>query len=138
MFDRCLYFNSMALGRKLERVWTRAFKPFDLTPSQAFMLRAVLNKPGMLQSELADTLQIARATATRAIDGLEKKDLLIRQTTKRDGRECEIHPTKEAIEMRSSLDEASATITNRLRAEFGDDIFSDFVEQTKSFSKGLA
>jgi len=42
MFDHCLYFNTSALARRLEREWTVAFKPFDLTPPQAFTLRAVL------------------------------------------------------------------------------------------------
>ena len=42
MFDHCLYFNTTALARVLERQWAEAFKPFDLTPPQAFLLRAVL------------------------------------------------------------------------------------------------
>ena len=50
MFDHCFYFNTTALARILEREWTRAFKPFGLTPSQAFMLRVVLEKPALLQS----------------------------------------------------------------------------------------
>ncbi len=137
MFDRCLYFNTVALSRQLERVWTEAFKPFNLTPAQAFTLRATLKKPGMLQSELAETLHIARATATRAIDGLEKRGLLARQAAKRDKRECEIHPTTRAMELHSLLDEASATVTVRLRTEFGDSVFDDFVEQAKSINRKL-
>ena len=69
MFDQCLYFNTTALARVLEREWTKAFKPFGLTPSQAFMLRAILDKPGLLQSELAAGLAISRPTATRSLDG---------------------------------------------------------------------
>ncbi len=138
MFDHCIYFNTMALSRQLERVWTEAFKPFDLTPAQAFTLRAALNKPGMLQSELADTLQIARATATRAIDGLEKRGFLARQTAKRDKRECEIHPTAEAVALHASLDGASAAVTKRLRTELGDGSFDQFVDQAKSINRQIS
>lgn len=138
MFDHCLYFNTVALGRQLDRIWTEAFKPFDLTPAQAFTLRAVLNKPGMLQSELADTLQIARATATRAIDGLEKRGFLTRQTTKRDKRECEIHPTAEAMALHASLDAASGAVTNRLKMELGDGSFDHFVDQAKSINRQIS
>lgn len=137
MFDHCLYFNTVALARQLERVWTEAFKPFDLTPAQAFTLRATLNRPAMLQSELAETLQIARATATRAIDGLEKRGLLVRRPTKRDKRECEIHPTEDAVKLRIALDAASAAVTKRLRTELGEPCFDGFVERAKSINKTL-
>src|SRR6478609_4446260 len=103
MFDHCIYFNTSALARQLERIWTKAFKPFDLTPPQAFMLRAVLDRPAMLQSELADAMKIARPTATRALDGLEAKGLIERRATKRDRRECEVHATASATELKDSL-----------------------------------
>lgn len=138
MFDHCLYFNTVSLGRKLERAWAEAFKPFNLTPPQAFTLRAVLEKPGMLQSELADTLKIARATATRATDGLEARGLVIRKPTKRDGRECEVHPTAEAIELRAPLNAASAAMTERFKGRLGADDFRDFVEQVKDVSNRIS
>lgn len=131
MFDHCLYFNTVALGRQLERLWTRAFQPFDLTPSQGFMLRAVLDRPGMLQSELAETLKIARATATRAVDGLETRGLVERRSTPRDGRECEIHPTADALPLKVPLNAASAAVTQQLKERLGEDVFREFVDQAK-------
>lgn len=137
MFDHCMYFNTMALGRQLERLWTQAFKPFDLTPSQGFMLRAILNRPGMLQSELADTLRIARATTTRALDGLEKRGLVERRSTPKDGRECEIYPTEEAVPLQAGLNAASGQMTTQLKARVGADVFRDFVEQSKFIGGSL-
>ncbi|MBB4348971.1 MULTISPECIES: MarR family winged helix-turn-helix transcriptional regulator [Rhizobiaceae] len=137
MFDHCLYFNTTALARQLERVWSEAFKPFSLTPSQAFTLRAVLQKPGMLHSELAETLRIARATATRAVDGLVARGLLERRSTKQDGRESEIHPTSEAMKIRNDLDAASGMVTARLKDELGDGVFSGFVRQARSIGSRL-
>ncbi|PYE86951.1 MarR family winged helix-turn-helix transcriptional regulator [Phyllobacterium leguminum] len=134
MFDDCIYFNTQALGRQLERVWTRAFKPFDLTPPQGFMLRAILDKPGRLQSELADELKIARATATRALDGLEARGLVERLPTKRDGRECEIQPTPKAQEIKDELNKASGEITKSLKAQLGASEFASFVGQVKAIS----
>lgn len=137
MFDHCLYFNTTALARQLERVWTEAFKPFDLTPSQAFTLRAVLQKPGMLHNELADTLRIARATATRAVDGLVSRGLLERRPTRRDGREWEIHPTSDALALKDQLNAASGAVTERLKAELGEDVFGSFVLQARSIGSHL-
>ena len=49
MFDHCLYFNTTALARLLEKEWSAAFASFELTPPQAFMLRLVLDQPGLSQ-----------------------------------------------------------------------------------------
>lgn len=137
MFDRCIYFNTLALARQLERVWTEAFKPFDLTPPQGFMLRAVLAKPGLLQSELADELKIARATATRGLDGLEAKGLIERRPTKTDKRERGIAPTKEALALHDKLNAASGAVTDRLKGLFGETVFLGFVEQAKAVASKL-
>ena len=41
MFDHCLYFNTTALARLVDKEWTQAFKPFGVTPSQGFMLSLI-------------------------------------------------------------------------------------------------
>jgi DNA-binding MarR family transcriptional regulator len=131
MFDHCLYFNTSALARRLEREWTVAFEPFDLTPPQAFTLRAVLECPGMLQRELADCLAIARPTATRALDALEGKGLIVRRSLERDGREQEIQPTRNAVAIKSALNEASGTITSKLKRLLGSGEFTEAVTKMR-------
>jgi DNA-binding MarR family transcriptional regulator len=131
MFDHCLYFNTTALARVLEREWTKAFKPFGLTPAQAFMLRAVLEKPSMLQSELAKELAISRPTTTRSLDGLQKMQLVERRSTETDGREYAIYPTATAISMRNGLNAASAAVTKRLKKELGSSHFEETVAKVR-------
>ena len=137
MFDHCLYFNTTALARVLEREWTRAFKPFGLTPSQAFMLRVVLDRPALLQSELAKELAIARPTATRTLDGLQKLQLVERRGTATDGREYAIHPTPAAAAIKDSLNAASAAVTRRLKKELGAPYFDDTVTKVKQIRTAL-
>lgn len=137
MFDRCIYFNTTALARQLERIWTTAFAPFDLTPPQGFMLRAVLARPGLLQSELADELKIARATATRGLDGLEAKGLIVRNKSTRDRRESSITPTDDALAIKDALNAASGATTARLTELFGETVFAGFVEQAKAIASKL-
>jgi DNA-binding MarR family transcriptional regulator len=132
MFDQCLYFNTTALARVLEREWTKAFKPFGLTPSQAFMLRAILDKPGLLQSELATGLAISRPTATRSLDGLQKLALIERWSTDRDGRESAIHATALGESMKDGLNAASAEVTKRLKKKLGGAHFEDSVSKMKN------
>lgn len=137
MFDHCLYFNTTALARRLERIWADAFQPFDLTPPQGFLLRAVLRRPGLLQGELAEALAIARPTATRALDGLVAKKLLTRQPSASDGREVEVHPTPLAIELQAALDDASAGVTARIKSVIGDSPFVDVVARIRDVRSAL-
>jgi DNA-binding MarR family transcriptional regulator len=137
MFDHCLYFNTTALARALEREWASAFKPFGLTPSQAFMLRVVLEQPGLLQNEVASILSISRSTATRTLDGLQKQMLVERRTTERDGREFAIHPTAAARTMKAALNTAGGEVTARLKKQLGSRHFSDTVGKVKSTRSSL-
>ena len=137
MFDHCMYFNTAALARRLEQEWTLAFKAFDLTPPQAFLLRAVVAKPGQVQSELADALAISRPTATRALDGLAAKQLVVRQACKEDGRQVAIYPTPRAVELGPALNEAGAKATVRLKKRLGPQVFEELVQRVKSVRSAL-
>ena len=138
MFDHCLYFNTTALARALEREWTRAFRPFGLTPSQAFMLRMVLDQPGLLQGQLAGALAIARPTTTRTLDGLQKLQLVERRSTATDGREYAIHPTAAAEAIGAALNGASGAVTRRLKKSLGQATFEDTVAQVRQIRATLA
>ena len=137
MFNHCLYFNTSALARSLEREWTRAFQPFGLTPSQAFMLRATLATPGLLQGELAQGLAISRPTATRTLDGLQKLGLVERRGTPSDGREHAIFPTAAALEIGPGLNAASAAVTKRLKKTLGAGHFDETVATMKQIRAAL-
>ena len=137
MFDHCLYFNTTALARRLEREWTEAFAMFELSPPQAFMLRVILAKPGLLQRELADELSIARPTATRALDFLQTKGLIERRGRDGDGREVCIHPTKDAIAIHSALNKASGTVTSKLKSLLGDAEFGETVSKIRGVRSAL-
>ena len=131
MFDQCLYFNTTALARQLEREWADAFKPFGLTAPQAFLLRAVLKQPGLPPRELAALMGISRPTATRALDTLADKGLVERRATPTDGREVAIHPTDVARGMLVALDDASGQVTRRLKSVLGEASFTGTVAQLR-------
>ena len=135
MFEQCLYFNTTSLARKLEREWTGAFKPFSLTPPQAFMLRVILQKPASLQSELAQEMNISRSTATRTLDGLEKLGFTKRTTSAKDGRESEIHPTAKALKIKDDLNAASGEVTKKFKKLLGNDVFERVVGEVRTVSE---
>lgn len=137
MFEQCLYFNTTSLARKLEREWTLAFKPFGLTPSQAFMLRVILEKPQSYQNALAKEMNITKPTVSRGLDGLEKLRLIERRPSPDDAREIEVHPTKKAKAMKDGLNTASGEVTKKFKKLLGTDEFSDVVGKLRGISEML-
>lgn len=137
MFDHCLYFNTTALARRLEREWAQAFAVFELSPPQAFMLRVVLAKPGLLQRELAAELAIARPTATRALDHLQAKGLVERSGRDGDAREICINPTAKAIALHAALNSAGASVTDKLKTLLGSTEFGETVSKIYTVRSAL-
>ncbi len=137
MFDHCLYFNTAALARRLDREWSAAFKPFGLTAPQGFMLRAVLAGPGQLQSALAETLGISRPTATRAVDSLEGRGLVKRSGCAGDGRQTAVWPTADAVALGGELERASGEVTRRLKAQLGESCFVETVARVRGVRSAL-
>jgi len=137
MFDHCLYFNSAALARLVEREWAAAYAEFDLTPPQAFVLRVVLARPGCLGSEVASTLGIARPTATRLIDTLCSKGLVERRQAESDGREWRLEPTESGREIGGPVQSASAKVAKTLRQKIGSPLFDTIVSGMRTVRESL-
>ena len=137
MFDHCLYFNTTALARLVDKEWTIAFKPFGVTPSQGFMLRLLLKKPGLLQHQIADELTISRPTATRLLDGLQALRLVERRSIASDGRHWAVYPTKDAEAMHAAINKASGEVTRRIQQNIGKENFNETVSRVRSISNAL-
>lgn len=137
MFEECLYFNSNALARAVTKLWTEAYKPFDLSPPHAFLLRAVLAQPGLQPKQLADELNLSRSTVTRFLDSLEARGLLQRTAGSADAREWQVHPTPEAQAMHAELDATGARLTTQMRRLFGKAVVGDTVATLRQMQQKI-
>jgi DNA-binding MarR family transcriptional regulator len=137
MFEECLYFNSNALARTVSRIWTEAYRQFDLSPSHAFLLRVVLAKPGLLPRELAEELNLSRSTITRFLDSLEQRNLLIRKPTTEDARELQVYPTRTAKAMHQKLDSTGENLTRLMGKILGKNEVSQTVVKLRKLQKSL-
>jgi len=137
MFEQCLYFNTNALARTVTRIWTEAYRPFELSPPQAFLLRTVLAKPGLLPRELAQELSVSRSTVTRFLDSLEKRDFVKRTPTGKDGREVQIYPTSSAQVIHQELDQIGAKLTKQMGKILGQEDVSQTVAKLREMQKTL-
>lgn len=90
----CLYFTANSLARNIGRLADDCFKDTGLSPSHAFTLMLVNEKPGISQKELGETLHLAPSTMTRFIDSLMKKELVHREAR---GKLATVHPTEKGV-----------------------------------------
>lgn len=116
MFERCLYYNVNSLARKVNAIWDEAFAEFDLSPSHAYLLRLVLDSPGMTQHRIATELKLEKSTVTRFIDALEVKKLLKRS---KEGREVMVHPTTRAKKIKNRLNQKGEELYQQMLSSIG-------------------
>jgi len=115
MFERCLYFNLNTLTREVNRLWEDAFRKVGLSPSHAYLMRAVFNTPGITQKNLASELKLSPSTVTRFIDILAARGLLERRHTGEDARESAIYPGKESKKIKAGLDNIARGLSKQVR-----------------------
>jgi DNA-binding MarR family transcriptional regulator len=137
MFEQCLYFNTTSLARRLEREWTNAFKPFGLTPSQAFMLRVVLAKGSITSTDISFELNISKATCSRTVDGLVGLGFVERMQVDKDARSHELVPTQQAKTIHAALNQASGDVTKRLKQIIGREEFETTVRNLRGISSSI-
>jgi DNA-binding MarR family transcriptional regulator len=102
-YCRCLYFSANALARSITRLAEDAFAPTGLSPSQAFILMTVSDRPGVHPGEVAQKMHLTTSTVTRLIDALERR-ALVRRTT--GGRAVAVQPTKEGARLAEAVRDA--------------------------------
>ena len=94
--ERYLGFLISDAARLQRTVFDRRMRRLGLTRSQWLVLRRLHRKPGASQSELAELLEVEKATAGRLIDRLEDNGWVERRPDADDRRINRIYMTQEA------------------------------------------
>jgi len=84
------------VARLLRTVFDRRVRRLGLTRAQWLVLTRLHRRPGASQSELADMMEVEKATAGRLIDRLEAKGWVVRRAQTGDRRVNRIYLTPEA------------------------------------------
>ena len=84
------------VARLLRTVFERRVRSLGLTRAQWVVIARLHRRPGLSQSEVADLLEIEKATAGRLIDRMEAKGWLERRPDPNDRRINRLHLTAEA------------------------------------------
>ncbi len=84
------------VARLLRTVFERRVRSLGLTRAQWVVIARVHRHPGLSQTEIADLLEIEKATAGRLIDRMEAKGWLERRADPNDRRINRLHLMQEA------------------------------------------
>jgi len=91
------------VGRLLRTVFERRVRASGLTRAQWLVIARVRRHPGLSQSEIADLLEIEKASAGRLIDRMEAKGWLQRRDDASDRRINRLHLTPEAERLHAAI-----------------------------------
>lgn len=91
------------VGRLLRTVFERRVRSLGLTRAQWVVIARLHHRPGLSQSEVADLLEIEKATAGRLIDRMQTKGWLERRDDPNDRRINRLHLTAEAERMHALI-----------------------------------
>jgi DNA-binding MarR family transcriptional regulator len=103
------------VARLMRTVFERRVRAVGLTRAQWLVIARVHRRPGLSQSEVADLLEIEKASAGRLIDRMEAKGWLTRRADSSDRRINRLHLTPAAERLHATVwPIAEATVDDAL------------------------
>jgi DNA-binding MarR family transcriptional regulator len=124
-FQNCLYFTTSTLTRAITKIAEEEFRTTGLSPTYAFLLMVLKDKPCISQKELGEILRMAPSTITRFIEKLANSGYVTRRT---EGKLSLIDITPKGTELMVGIDQAWFNLHKRY-----DDILG--LEESKQFTK---
>ena len=98
------------VARLLRTVYDRRVRSLGLTRAQWWVLTHLYRADGVTQAELAETLEIERATLGRLLDRLEAKGWVRRETDAEDRRAKRVHLTEAVREPMQTMRAVAAGV----------------------------
>src|SRR6266567_4999469 len=132
--ERHIGFLISDVARLMRTAFDRRVRRLGLTRSQWLVINRLHRRPGATQSELAEMLEVEKATAGRMVDRMEKKGWVVRRPDVADRRVNRLFLTADADLIQVQLaqiadrtvDNALALLSAREREQF-----SEWMRQVK-------
>jgi MarR family transcriptional regulator, organic hydroperoxide resistance regulator len=133
-YSACLLFSANALARAITAVGDEEFGRMGLAYSHAYLLREVIDNPGVTPSHLSEMLFLSPSTITRLIEKLELKGLVTRRS---EGKNTLVEPTEQGKGMSNELWEAWQRVWVRYAAAIGEENVPDLAKQVFAAARAL-
>jgi MarR family transcriptional regulator for hemolysin len=132
--ERHIGFLISDVARLMRTAFDRRVRRLGLTRSQWLVINRLHRHPGVTQSELAEMLEVEKATAGRMVDRMENKGWVARRPDASDRRVNRLHLTEEADLIQLQLAEiADRTVDDALAllSAYEREQFSEWMRQVK-------
>jgi MarR family transcriptional regulator, organic hydroperoxide resistance regulator len=129
-----LYYTTTAFSREISSIAENAFMDLGLTPSDAYLIMVVNEKPNVQPTEISEKILLAPSTITRMIEKLEKRSIVTRT---QEGKYTYVAVTTKGKDLYANIlatwDEIHAVFTRKM----DDDTVKLLVQHTSSAAKKL-
>lgn len=109
------------VARLMRSSFDRRVRRIGLTRSQWLVLSLLYRRPGVSQSELAEMLEVERATAGRMIDRMERRNWVTRGPDPVDRRVKRLYLTAEAEAVQAEMGHIAEEMLEDAMASLADD-----------------
>jgi MarR family transcriptional regulator for hemolysin len=123
------------VSRLMRATFDRRVRQIGLTRSQWLVLSHLHRRPGASQSELAEMLEVERATAGRMIDRLERKNWVVRRPDVSDRRVNRLYLTDEAKDVQAEMGRIAESMMDDAMASLAEgerEVLTDMMERMKA------
>lgn len=123
------------VARLMRASFDRRVRQIGLTRAQWQVLSLLHHRPGASQTELAEMLEVERATAGRMVDRLERKNWVERRADATDRRINRLYLTAEARDVQSDMGRIAEDMMDDAMASLGSnerEFLADMMERMKA------
>lgn len=129
-----LYYTTVALSREIASIAETGFLDLGLTPSDAYLLMVVNEKPNVQPTEISEKILLAPSTITRMIEKLEKRSIVTRTN---EGKYTYVMATPKGNDLYASIIAKWDEINAHFLGKLGNETLSNLVDSTRTAAAGL-
>jgi DNA-binding MarR family transcriptional regulator len=129
-----LYYTTTAFSREISSIAENAFMDLGLTPSDAYLIMVVNEKPNVQPTEISERILLAPSTITRMIEKLEKRHIVTRT---QEGKYTYVAVTTKGKDLYGNILATWDTIHAVFTGKMDEDTVKLLVEHTSGAAKKL-
>lgn len=129
-----LYYTTVALSREIASIAETGFLDLGLTPSDAYLVMAVNEKPNIQPTEISEKILLAPSTITRMIEKLEKRSIVTRSN---EGKYTYVMATTKGTDLYASIIAKWDEIHAHFLGKLGTETLSKLVDSNRAAAASL-
>lgn len=129
-----LYYTTTAFSREISSIAENAFMDLGLTPSDAYLIMVVNEKPNVQPTEISERILLAPSTITRMIEKLEKRSIVTRT---QEGKYTYVAVTTKGKDLYANILATWDQIHEKFTTKLDDETVKLLVQNTSEAAKKL-